>query len=373
MVTLVIASGNLWAETPEQERVDVAVFELKGDGIDPGLLETLSGVLRREAQQHGEYALANPAAIQRDEIALIVGCDPQKTDCLRQMGQYVDGQVLIFGEVTEHAGGLVVSIDILDIDSGEDPIRVQRRIDDVTDPVVSFRREVEEIFDELESMGETHLVVEAPRDDMPIRLEGVVVGQGIVERRGMRPGVYHVAVGESGDLLWDDDVELVEGQLVEIRPEERPPSEAPQASAPPPKMEAQDSPVTPGRRPASTGAIDYDERRSNMGAYSLMGVGAALMAGGAVMAVLMRRVEGQIDEESEQGTLDPNRHNQLIDRGETYQNAQYVLLGVGIAAIGAGAGWTFFNSQSKGSDEGGMVKSFVVEPTLRGVSISGWW
>ena len=360
----------------EQERVDVAVFELKGDGIEGNLLKTLSGVLRREAQQHSRYALANPAAIQRDEIALVVGCDPQLTECLRQMGEYVDGQVLIFGEVSDQSGALVVTIDILDIDSDEEPVRVQRRIEDVSDPVVAFRREVEEIFDELESMGETHLVVEAPHEDMPIRLGTVTIGHGSVERRGMRPGSYRVVVGDRDAPVWDDEVHLVVGQLVEIRPElvEEEPAEQEEEeiAADPPEMEVEESTFVPGET-RRAGPVEYEDRRSNMGAYSLMGVGAMALMGSGVMALAMRRVEDRIVSEADQGILDEARHEQLIGRGETYETAQYVLLGVGIAAVSGGAGWTFFNSRSEGSERDEMGMSWTVEPTTRGVSISGWW
>ena len=189
----VMATGVAAAGEP----VDVAVFELTGQDIDDDMLQTLSGVLRQEALQHDAYSLANPATIQRDEIALVVGCDPDEVECLRQMGEFVDGQVLIFGDVQTRGQGLEIAVEIFDIVNSEEVVRVERGVADANDPVVAFRREVEAIFRDLESIGDTHLVVEAPRAEMTIYLDGSPMGRGRFERQGMEAGTYRVSVGES--------------------------------------------------------------------------------------------------------------------------------------------------------------------------------
>ena len=378
-VLLFLSALALWAvpatdevQAQPAEKVDVAVFELRGDGIDEDLLDTLSGVLRQEAQQHERYALANPAAIRRDEVALVVGCDPDSAECLRQLADYVDGRVLIFGEVTERGSGLVITIDIFDVETADEPVRIARRISDISDPVVAFRREVEQIFAGLDAIDETHLVVMAPGEDIPIRLEGVEVGRGMVERQGLRPGVYRVVVGERGREIWQGDVHLQPGQLVEIRPDpasRRSSQQEPETA----EMEVDKTVLGPGERSASEGTVVYEERRSNMGAVSLIGTGAVILGASGVMALMMGRVEDQIRDEAAQGTLDESRHQALIDRGENYETAHYILLGVGGAAIVTGTTWVGVNLLRDRSDRRALESGLSVAPSLRGVVISGTW
>lgn len=364
----VMATGVAAAGEP----VDVAVFELTGQDIDDDLLQTLSGVLRQEALQHDAYSLANPATIQRDEIALVVGCDPDEVECLRQMGEFVDGQVLIFGDVQTRGQGLEIAVEIFDIVNSEEVVRVERGVVDANDPVVAFRREVEAIFRDLESIGDTHLVVEAPRAEMTIYLDGSPMGRGRFERQGMEAGTYRVSVGESGSQVWEGDVELEPGQVVEIRPEVEEEEEAgPVAEASEMQVEART--VVPGESTAPAGRIGYDGKRSNVGAFSLMGVGTLSLAASGIMVMQMRSVENQIRQEHAQGILDESRHRDLTRRGESYQTAQYVLLSVGAASLTSGASWAIWNYSRDRREERRMSADVTVLPAANGLSIVGRW
>lgn len=333
-----------------EERLDVAVFELDGEGIDDDLAETLTAVLRQEAQQHAGYSLVNPASLQRHEVALIVGCDPQQVECLREMAQYVDGQVLIFGEVRPVAGGLLIAVDILHVERGTDPIRVERVIDDAGDPVIAFQREVEGVFRSLVDLGETHLIVRAPQEDMAIRLEDITIGYGQVERRGLPPGVYRITVGEVGAALWEGDVELTPGRLVEITPviEEQDQDDAVLSSDDDDtvvaEMHLEETPVPmPPDGPRAAFAVDERDRQSNLGAYSLMTVGLVSLGGSALMAYLMGTIEETIASENEAGTMTLRRYEDLNSRGRSYETGHYVLLSVGVASLAVGTGWVLWN------------------------------
>ena len=372
LIFVAVSSSTAWAQ--EVEPVDVAVFELTGQGVDEELRETLTSVLRQEARQHRGYSLATPAAVRRDEVAVLIGCDPDQTECLRQMADYVEGQVLIFGEVERRGRALAISIDILDAQTGEEPVRVESLIDGSRDPVMAFRREVEDIFKGMDSIGETHLVVEAPGDDIVIRLEGVEVARGKLERRGMRPGTYRITVGDDGNL-WDGQVELVAGQLVEVRPEAPPEGDEEQAEDDPaPAMAVAERTVVPGDETSlRSGSIEYERRRSNVGAYSMMTVGASSMAMSGVMVFLMRGVEQQIRDENAAGTMDTNRYRELTRRGESYQTAQYVLLTVGAATVASGAGWAIWNHSRDRSDGLAASTGLEIGPAPLGVVLSGRW
>lgn len=369
-VLVMVSFGSMGAAVAggtADQRLDVAVFELTGEDIDDDLLETLSGVLRQEAQQHEGYSLANPAALQRGEIALVVGCDPDGAECMRQMGEYVDGQVLIFGDVKKRGSGLDIAVEIFDITASEEAVRVERTVADAQDPVVAFRREVEAIFRELEGIGETHLVVDAPRAELSIRLDGEEVGRGSFERQGLTEGTYRVSIGDAGDEVWDDEVVLEAGRLVEIRPEivEEDDDEA--------DMQVEATTVVPGGSGEPAGRIEYEGGRSNVGAFSLMGVGTLSLATSGVMVMQMRSVENQIRSEHAEGTLTEDRYRELTGRGESYQAAQYVLLTVGAAGLAAGVSWAIWNYSRDRREERRLGADVTVAPTGTGLSVVGRW
>ncbi len=373
MSAMVVLTIGVAGTVVADERVDVAVFDLMGQDIDEELLEILSGVLRQEAQQHSGFSLANAAQIQRDEIALVVGCNPDEVSCLRQMGEYVDGQVLVFGDVAQEEGELRIGVEVFDIAASEEAVRIERTVDSADDPVVAFRREVATIFGDLESIGETHLIVEAPQPDLVIHFDGAPVGHGRFEEQGIDTGTYRVVIGDAGEELWQDDVELEPGRLVEIRPDIEVEQEEEPSDEEVAEMQVEATTVVPGESRESSSRIQYDGGRSNVGAFSLMGVGTMSLAASGIMVMQMRSVERQIQQEHAQETLDEERHRELTRRGESYQAAQYVLLSVGAAGLTMGAGWAMWNYGRDRREERHLGSKLRVTPTKNGLSVFGRW
>ena len=381
-VAAFVLSASAWADSPEGS-IDVAVFELEGDDIEEELLETLTAVLRQEALQHGKYSLVTPTALQRNDVALIVGCDAEDVECLRQMADYVDGRVLIFGEVRQEGGDLLIFVDILDAEVGQAPVRVERRIASAGDPVVAFQREVSDLFRTLDSLGETHLVIRAPGDDIPIRLRDVVIGHGEVERRGLPPGEYEVALGKRGSSIWEGSVELVPGQIIEVSPtvdvssgdDEIAGAEVIQStddSGGREPMAMQESTFVPGEHQPAERLTFEDGRRSNLGAYSLMSVGALALAGSGLMVYLMRNTEDTIARENAEGTMTEVRYDELISRGRSFEMGHYVLLSAGIAGVGVGGAWVLWNLRRERSLRA-HAPLFDVHLGFGQISLSGQW
>ena len=343
VAALLLLASTAWAE----DRLDVAVFELEGDGVDEDLRATLTAVLRQEALQHSGYSLVTPAAIARQDIALVLGCDATRVSCLREIANYVDGQVLIFGQVSQSARGLRIVVELLDVAAGTEPVRVERVLDSSRDPVTAFQREVESIFRHLDDLGETHLVIRAPSDDVEIRLEGVMVARGQVERTGLPPGSYRVALGTSDAPVWEGVVELAPGESIHVEPEVSPREMAHEEEAPAPESrEAVEprEPYVPGAREEARVYLDA-EPRSNAGAFSLIGTGALALGGSAAMVYLMRGVEQSIADENAAGTMTQARYDELSRRGRSFQGAHYMLLGAGTAAILFGGTWVIVNQR----------------------------
>ncbi len=379
MVALMVVVGLGWvvpSVAEAQEKVSVTVFELTaGDGVDAQERQTLSGVLRQEAQQHDGYALANSASLERGEIALIAGCDPDDVECVKTMGDYVDGQVLILGNVERQGDRMSLMVDVVDLRREGDPVQVQRIFDPQGDAVVNFRSQAEAIFDRLDSGAKTHLVVEAPGEGIQVYLDGIYLGDHKVERRGLEAGDYELELRQGAEVVYAERVSLEVGREVALRPSLESEQEAVaqgEEEEVEPDMEVRDRRVVPGEDGAAM-AVEDGDYRSNMGAFSLMGMGMGSLVASGVMVALMRGVESDLNQESEAGTLTPDRHRELERRGESYEAAQYVLLGVGAVSIGAGVTWAMINHRRQDRGLSSVAPGMMVGSDYSGVRVRGRW
>lgn len=358
LMAMMMAMGQAAAQPGEV--VDAVVFELEGAGVEPLLLSNLSAVLRNQALQVGSFRVVNATPLQREETAVVLGCEPAQRACLEQMAEFNNAQVLISGDVRRRNGALVVSVAFFDRLNDAPAIEVQRELQG-SDPVLAFRREVESIFGELAARMTTQLEVRAPQPGDAIRIDGVVVGHGQITRQGLPEGRYRVEVERAGARPYVEEVALGVGEPVVI--EVSAPAPAPQAASAEPApdvsgsvVRSQRDGITPAdearseRGVASLAPPIAPRKRSRLGAYSSLGVGAVALGGAAAMVVLMRGIEEDIATENAAGTMTPSRYDELVGRGESYEMAQWVLLGVGIGASTLGVGWLIVSS-ARGDDE----------------------
>lgn len=352
LMAMIVVMGQAAAQPGEV--VDAVVFELEGAGVEPLLLSNLSAVLRNQALQVGSFRVVNATPLQREETAVVLGCEPAQRACLEQMAEFNNAQVLISGDVRRRNGALVVSVAFFDRLNDDPAIEVQRELEG-SDPVLAFRREVESIFGELTMRMTTQLEVRAPQPGDAIRIDGVVVGHGQITRQGLPEGRYRVEVERAGARPYVEEVALGVGEPVVI--EVSAPSPAEPAPAPSGDVvRSQRDVTTPAnearseRGVASIAPPIAPRERSRLGAYSSLGVGAVALGGAAAMVVLMRGIEEDIATENAAGTMTPSRYDELVGRGESYEMAQWVLLGVGAGASALGVGWLIVGS-ARGDDE----------------------
>ncbi|WP_164856350.1 PEGA domain-containing protein [Lujinxingia sediminis] len=355
LMAMMVGMGQAAAQPDEV--VDAVVFELEGAGVEPLLLSNLSAVLRNQALQVGSFRVVNATPLQREETAVVLGCDSAERACLEQMAELNNAQVLISGDVRRRDDVLVVSVVLFDRLRDAPATEIQRELQG-SDPVLEFRREVESIFGELATRMTTWLEVSAPHSGDAIRIDGVVVGHGQVTRQGLPEGRYQVEVERSGARPYLEEVVLGVGEPVvievsapspQIVPEEQTPGASStlvlsQRDEPPHQEEARSE-----RGVASLAPPIAPRKRSRLGAYSSLGVGVVALGGAAAMAVLMRGIEDDIATENAAGTMTPSRYEELVGRGESYEMAQWVLLGVGVGASALGVGWLVVSS-ARGDD-----------------------
>ncbi|WP_230467700.1 PEGA domain-containing protein [Lujinxingia vulgaris] len=353
LMTMMVGAGTAAAQP-----VEAVVFELEGAGVDPALLSNLSAVLRNQALQVGAFEVVNATPLQREETAVVLGCEPDARTCLEQMAEFNDARVLISGDVRRRDGGLVVSVAIFDRLRSGVAMEVQRELSG-DDPVLAFRREIEGVFGEIAAEMTTHLEVRAPGEGDAIRIDGVIVGHGQVTRQGLPEGRYRVEVERAGARPYVEEVALGVGDPVIIEVSAAPAvaaSTEQRAAATSPSVQPQlggAGPVAEERPERGVAAIAppiAPRKRSRLGAYSSLGVGVVALGGAGAMVVSMRGIEDDIATENAAGTMTPSRYEELIGRGESYESAQWVLLGVGAGASALGLGWLIVSS-ARGDDE----------------------
>lgn len=365
MLWVVVVASPAFADTGA---VSVAVLNIEGRDIDPGLLRTLTGVLRHETQQQPQYAVVNPAPINLSEIVVILGCDPASPACIRQAAEHIDARVLIYGQVERRSGRYLFNVEIFDAPAGRVLHKMSRTLDSSDDPVIAFRQEIEAFFAAQKSAVTTRLQIGSTIDGAEIRLEGILVGNTPFERVGLDPGRYEVEVSARGYQDWSVVVEIVEGgelrlwaplvaQALVPAPSEK--VEEPLALSEPDPAPGLDRRPAPGPRPRDVGEdrVDNPRAHSNIGAWSALGVGAVALAGSGAMVMMMRDTEREIqtvrDLPRDEGV---EKYNELVARGEGYEMGHKVLLGVGVLSMTAGTVWLIVRTRQQKESESGLVQ-----------------
>jgi|SRR5690554_490107 len=332
----------------KKEALNVAVLNLEGPEVDASLLDTLTSVLRNEAQQFSSYDIVNQSPINLSEVAIVLGCSSESLPCLGRAAEQLDARVLIFGRVEAIDGAHRVTVAIFDAKSGKIVRQLVRTLQEQTqggtgesaDTVIAFRKEVQSLFpSDANPVAEnqpTLLQIDSNVADTAIKLNGTMVGIAPIKRSALPPGVYQIEASRDGYTTWTSEVELIAGADVRVW-------------APMTRASAVSEPgegggivrVAPPPVPEPSGP--------NWGAWSAIGVGGAALAGSGVMALMMSNTEDELNE------LDANRDTQdrdvylseregLVDNGQSYELAHRVLLGVGAVSVVAGVVWLLVDS-----------------------------
>ena len=369
------------AYAQEGDQINVAVLNLEGDGIDQELLETLTSVLRNEAQQYSPYDIVNQSAINLSEIVVVLGCNTDNPTCLKQAAEQLEARVLIYGHVEEVEQAHRVTVEIFNAQSGKVEQRLVRTLVNKRDPVIAFRKQVQKLFETEASEAGTRLQIGSNIEGAKIRVNNTMIGTVPLERKGLPPGRYDVEVYQDGYESWKTTVDLTKGADIRLwaplqesqKPEPKPVAEASgqeettagESSGGEKKMEFEDSsppPTTAGGGP-------------NWGAWSAIGVGGVALAGSGIMALLMNGTESDLaDHDADRHTMDRETYlqerQQIVDTGESYELSHRILLGVGLASVAGGTVWLLIDDEHS---TGLAKKRWDVQLSPRGVAASWSW
>lgn len=345
--------------------ISAAVFNLEGENVNDELTSTLSSIVRNEAQQLDKYQVVNKFEINFRDILLVLGCSSQSSPCLKQAAEQVNARVLIFGRVANESGEYEIALRIFDSETGRMLNEMARTIPDTDDPVVAFRKEIESFFGKEKSVPTTRVRIGSNVNDAAIIIEGTNVGTVPLERKGLPPGQYEVAVTHPDYEPWETVLRLTDGADVELwaplKKKAIPVAQAQKAASSDTKVETRPVDVRDG-------LTDDDRVGSvNWGAWSAITVGGLALVGSGVMAILMVNTESQIDDESSNGSLTESRYNDLVDQGESFELGHRILLGVGAVGLISGIVWLMIDD---GSSEPGALRIGPTGPNEIGASLS---
>jgi hypothetical protein len=358
------------AGAQESEKTDVAVLNLEGEKVDDQLLKTLTAVLRNEAEKREDYAV-NESSITLSEVLVVLGCGTPNPTCLKQAAQQVDAQILVYGSVAKDQGRYKVDVEVFDAKQKEITQRVVRTLKS-DEPVVEFRKQVRQLFQEDRGADETRVQIGSSVEGAKIRIRGTVIGTTPLERKGLPPGEYDVEVFKDGYTTWKATIQLEEGSDIRLWAPLDEKAEPQASTTTDPKGGTGDADITVSK---SSKPPEYVTSKTNWGAWSAIGVGGLALGGGIVFGALINKTENDLEQHnSTAGSFSSaqeweQRRNELIDQGESQELAHRVLLGVGAVSVTTGIVWLLLDDS--GSCESARACAVLVGP--RGASATFRW
>ncbi len=350
LVALMLASFSSQAQA--NDKIDVAVLNLESSQVDVAVLTSLTAVLRDEAAQVASYKVSKNPPISISEIAIILGCDHRGKECLQQVAEYLETELLVFGTTSHEDDIHHVTVNIFDAKSARIIHSFEREFDSNQNLAISFRREISVFFSDPKSIPTTRLEITSNVTGADIRLDGVLVGDTPFERLGLPPGTYNVEISAPGFETWTTTVTLTDSGEAKIK--------APLIAQHGFAAKSDGGPTD--RVPSST----------NWGAWSAIGVGGVALGVSGAMAWMMNNTEQQIADKRESG-LTQREHQALIDQGNSYQVSHLVLLGVGAVGVTAGVVWLFVDGMSSNADENVLTATKPLQFNVTPSSVSATW
>lgn len=348
VLMLISFSSQARASNP----IDVAVLNLESSQVDVAALASLTAVLRDEASQVASYNVSKQPPISISELAIVLGCDHRQNDCLEQVADYLETQVLIFGTTSHQDDTYHVTVDIFDAKSTRIIHSFSRDFDSNQNLTISFRREISAFLSNPKSIPTSRLEISSNVSGADIRLDGVLVGHTPFERLGLPAGNYHLEISAPGFETWSTTVTLTDSGEAKIT-----------------------APMTAMRGYVAKPAGDPTDRvanSTNWGAWSAIGVGSLALGASGAMAWMMNDTEQEIASKRGAG-LTQREHQALIDQGNSYQLSHLVLLGVGAVGVTSGVIWLLVDGMSNNGDADLQAAASPLQFNLTPSSVSATW
>lgn len=360
---MVLASASsAWAQGTRA----MAVLNIEGQGgVSRDTADTLSAVVRNEAQQIVTYQVINATPINLSEVVMVLGCDVTSTPCLQQAAQQLDAKILIYGSLKREAQRYLLKLEIFDAQSGQVTHRMQEVIGKDDDLVFVSRQEIEKFFKQIrQDQIAAKLTITSNVRGATVLLNGEPVGTTPLEKTGIAPGSYTITVRMEGFTDWSAEMELGEKADMKLR---APLQKKPAAITPP--GETNGAVASGGGNTGSSPTlgdgveIETPRRGVNVGAISLLAVGGVALGASGLTAMRMNALSRQLTQQVNDGSISEQEREDGIKRGYNLQFTHRLLLGAGALSAAAGVVWLLVDDAEPGPNERATRWQLGVSPT----------
>ncbi|GEM_PF-5637246 len=329
---------DLFAESPSAA---VMKFE-RTKTVSAEFAETISAVVRNEAQQIEKYDVVNKFPIEFNDILMALDCKVEDNNCLLKAANHLNARILVFGGIDEVEGRIRIRVNVFDSLAKKIDKRLIRSFDPKKDPVVEFRKELQ-IFFGTKKVLESKIKIESNIPRAKIFLNNKWIGEVPRVQGKVKAGTYQIRVEAQGYISWETRVSVKEGDELQVwaqlqeDPTKTKTKEKTKVVSPLvtktktlPDLKKKDSKFIPD---------PVEESSLNWGALATTGVGLGLMGGSLVFGAQLKDTQDSIDRERRAGTLTRARYDDLESEGKTQETIHLIMLGTGAAVTTVGLVW----------------------------------
>ncbi|MFB6352015.1 MAG: PEGA domain-containing protein [Bradymonadaceae bacterium] len=402
-------------EATASEPASIVVFKLEGNAARDQLRDELTSAMREQVQQSNRYQLVNDNPVLLSDVVVVLGCASASTTCLGKAAEHFGADYLIFGKFEAVGERTRASVRLFDPARSRYVRSFGRVLEKLSPPYQSFRDEVDGLLRtdqqrkrqrerQQEKKKVTSLKVTANIEEAKVRLDGEVVGETPLERRGISPGEYRVEVTREGYQSWRTVIQLDEGTNVNLQAtlaEKTEPSGLSEASASAAPDEESTEESASGEESTAEPASDVEpsdessadpppsaqrSKAASWGPWVAIGLGGAAFIGSAIEFGRMRALQkdlaagrqraanGETDEFSADTKDCPGpgtKECEIISQGENAELAHKILIGAGGVMTAGGLTWLLF--RMTGDDGDRAARSVDITFTGNGFRASWTW
>ncbi len=292
----------------------VLIVPFERENIDDAFYARFMEQIRTDAAESDLYEPLPKVDRPMSELLFEVGCAEPQPECLQLIGESFGAEVIIYGEIARNDRRALETVQAVDLLTGASvldvPIELALEADDDEQLFRKLIGNIQQIF--FPYTGK--LTVSTSEPGAEILFDGQKVGDTnagpvTVSERALGE---HAVTARIGDREVSQSVTLVRGQTAEV--------------------------LIDMSQPVVEGGIPY------LGTYIALGIGGVGLIGGGVFSFLTSSAQSRHDELLDKlnkgqplSKSESEEVSTVLSNGKTFTIVQFVLYGIGAAAVGTGA------------------------------------
>ena len=339
LLTFLVTVGALLALSgTASAQIPLLIIPFEREQVDDAYYARFIDQVKSDINGTGEYEVLPDIEQGMTDLLFSVGCAEPEPECLQQIGESFGADMILYGSIWRNGPVCLQTVNFFDVLAStsvlDAPVERTYETEDEEKLFNMLVAEVQQIFYPFSGQ----VTVSTTEDPgVEILFDGVPVGDtsaGPLELTG-RPLGEHVITARKDTREVNQSVVLMKDQPVDINVD-----------------------------------MTIAEPVSSFNwSYVALGVGGAAVIGGVVFSVLTSQAQSTVDDLSDVNanpTIDTNEANNAISSGPGYATTQFVLYGIGAAALITGGVLWYFEGQedeanpdAEGGEPAAIITPFV--------------